>query len=60
MQKLTDYCLNPEHPSGKSKARVFASVLGITGENAEILRQFVQTAAIEGEVIQQNSTAFDQ
>jgi hypothetical protein len=23
-QKLTEYCLNPEHPRGKHKARVFA------------------------------------
>jgi len=58
MQKLIGYCLNPEHPSGRHKARVFASVLGITNENAEILRSLVQTAAIEGEVIQQDTTAF--
>ncbi len=38
MQKLISYCLNPEHSSGKHKARVFASVLGITAENAEILK----------------------
>jgi len=28
-QKLTGYCLNPEHPRGKHKARVFA-MLGFT------------------------------
>jgi hypothetical protein len=60
MQKLIGYCLNPEHPSGKHKARVFTSVLGITAENADILRQLVQTAAIEGEVIQQDVTAYGQ
>jgi hypothetical protein len=60
MQKLIGYCLNPEHPSGKHKAKVFASVLGITGENAEILRKLVQTAALEGEVVQQDTTAFGQ
>ncbi len=52
--------MNPEHPSGKHKARVFASVLEITADNAEVLRQLVQTAAIEGEVIQQDATAFGQ
>jgi len=36
-QKLIGYCLNPEHSSGKQKARVFASVLGITAENADVL-----------------------
>ncbi|WP_366931635.1 DUF6883 domain-containing protein [Nostoc sp. NOS(2021)] len=25
-QKLIGYCLNPEHPSGKHQARVFASL----------------------------------
>jgi hypothetical protein len=24
VEKLTGYCLNPEHPRGKHKARVFA------------------------------------
>ena len=33
-QKLTGYCLNPEHPRGKHKARVFAT-LGFTAENAD-------------------------
>lgn len=43
-----------------SKARIFASVLGITVENANILRELIQTAAIEGEVVQQDTTAFGQ
>src|SRR5262249_39406349 len=30
MEKLTDYCLNPDHPRGRDKARVFAALLGIT------------------------------
>ena len=60
MQKLIGYCLNSEHPSGKHKARVFASVLGITVENADTLRSLVQTAAVEGEVVQQDTTAFGQ
>jgi hypothetical protein len=60
MHKLIDYCLNPEHPSGKNKARVFASVLRITRENADTLRSLIQTAAIEGEVVQQNLTTFGQ
>ena len=60
MEKLIGYCLNPEHPSGKHKARVFASVLGITAENAEILQQLVLSVAIEGDVVQQDTTAFGQ
>jgi hypothetical protein len=60
MQKLTSYCLNPEHPSGKHKARVFASILGITLENADVLRELIQTAAVTGEVVQQSTTQFGQ
>ncbi len=29
-QKLTGYCLNPEHPRGEHKARVFATAFGFT------------------------------
>ena len=36
--KLRDYCLNPEHPRGKHKARVFAAALGFTVDDAEKLR----------------------
>jgi hypothetical protein len=60
MEKLVGYCLNPEHSSGKNKARVFASALGITAANAGDLRELIVKAAIEGEVIQQDSTAFGQ
>ena len=35
----------PEHPSGKHKARVFKSRLGIVAENAEKLRELIQRAA---------------
>lgn len=60
MEKLTGYCLNPNHASGKHKAKVFASALGITVENADDLRTLIVRAAIAGEVIQQGSTEFGQ
>ncbi len=60
MQKLLGYCLNPNHASGKHKAKVFASALGITADNVEILNELIQKAAIEGEVIQQSTTEFGQ
>lgn len=44
-EKLTGYCLNSEHPRGKHKARVFASALGFTAENADELRVALLTAA---------------
>ncbi|MEG3932338.1 hypothetical protein QT990_13985 [Microcoleus sp. T3_B1] len=39
IRKLRDYCLNPEHDDGKHKARLFSSILGMTPDNAEELRQ---------------------
>ena len=47
-QKLTGYCLNPEHPRGKHKARVFAT-LGFTAENAGELRAALLRAAASGD-----------
>ncbi|MBW4578518.1 MAG: hypothetical protein KME42_02970 [Tildeniella nuda ZEHNDER 1965/U140] len=38
MQKLTNYCLNPEHADGQHKAYVFQAALGIRLENAIELR----------------------
>lgn len=36
-EKISDYCLNPEHPRGKHKARVFQSALGMTSASADDL-----------------------
>jgi len=49
--KLRDYCLNLSHPTGKHKARVFASVVGITSVDAERLRTMILEAVIQNEAI---------
>ena len=36
--KLRDYCLNPHHPRGRHKARVFAAALGLSQSDAAFLR----------------------
>lgn len=41
IRKLRDYCLSPEHDDGKHKARLFLSILGMTADNAEELRQIL-------------------
>ena len=51
MRKLHDYCLNPEHPRGKHKARVFASVLGLTAQDSEELRRTLVSAALSEEAM---------
>jgi len=49
--KLRDYCLDPHHPRGRHKARVFASALGITQADAEFLRGELLRAAAEAEAL---------
>jgi len=43
--KLREYCLNPGHPIGKHKARVFASALGLLAGDAGLLRDWLLEAA---------------
>lgn len=45
MQKLVDYCLDPHHPRGKHKARVFLSSCGLTAKLADELRAALLHAA---------------
>lgn len=51
-EKIRDYCLNPEHPRGKHKARVFQSALRITSADADNLISLIkkQIQDIEYEV----------
>jgi len=43
--KLKNYCLNPHHPRGHHKARVFAAALGLTAKDAEFLESVLLKAA---------------
>jgi hypothetical protein len=45
MEKLVDYCLNPDHLRGKHKARVFLSSCGLTARHAFDLRDALLSAA---------------
>ena len=45
-RKLRDYCLSPEHPRGRHKARVFASALGLTVDDSQELRRALLAAAL--------------
>ncbi len=40
--KLRSYALNPEHPTGKNKARVFESALGFTQKDAANLEKQIR------------------
>ncbi|NER02520.1 MAG: hypothetical protein F6K17_07715 [Okeania sp. SIO3C4] len=41
IRKLRDYCLNLEHSEGKHKARLFESILAMTANDAEALRNIL-------------------
>jgi hypothetical protein len=43
-QKLTGYCLNPNHADGQHKAYVFQSALGIGLDEVEVLKAALQEA----------------
>ena len=43
--KLSGYCLDPSHPRGRHKARVFRSALGLIAAHAEELRAALLAAA---------------
>jgi hypothetical protein len=51
MRKFRGYCLSPEHPRGKHKARVFASAFGLTAQDSEEIRQTLLSAALSEEAM---------
>src|ERR1700754_707657 len=58
IEKLRDYCLNPNHPEGKHKARVFFDKLGIRQNDAEDLRQAILEGVLLAEAIEQKPSLF--
>jgi hypothetical protein len=51
LNKLRHYSLNPNHSRGKHKARLFAAILGLTSQDAELLRSFIIEAIQQHEAI---------
>jgi len=49
VRKLRDYCLSLDHPRGRHKARVFTSVLSLTADDAEEVREALLSAALSEE-----------
>lgn len=45
IEKIRDYCLNPGHPRGRHKARLFQSILGMTSAHVNELRAALLAAA---------------
>lgn len=60
IEKLRDYSLNPNHPKGKHKARVFQAALGLKADNAERLREMIIEAILVSEARAQQPTTYGQ
>ena len=58
LHKVRDYILDPNHPTGKHKARVFRSVLGLTVFEAEELQDALARAARDGSLKIGSSDSF--
>ena len=58
--KLRDYCLNPQHPRGRHKARVFQSALGLTAAHTALLRDALLAAARTEEAAAGEADAYGQ
>ena len=58
IEKLHDYSLNPNHPVGKHKARVFKAALGVTMNEAEWLRDRALEVAARVEAKSATSSVF--
>ena len=59
IRKLRDYCLNVQHPRGRHKARVFASI-GIREADVEELREALLAAAVSAEAEPGRASPFGQ
>lgn len=58
MRKIEDYCLNPSHPRGRHKARVFREALDLRRSDASWLRDVLLEAARSGEALQEVEDAW--
>jgi len=52
LEKSRDYSLDSTHPVGKHKARVFASALGMTKDDALRLREIIRQAVLTNEAVE--------
>jgi hypothetical protein len=51
VSKLRNYCLDPYHPRGRHKARVFLSALGMGQDDAELFRAALLHAARDEDAV---------
>ncbi|MBD2458459.1 hypothetical protein H6G80_30885 [Nostoc sp. FACHB-87] len=59
-EKIAGYCLNPEHPEGKHKARVFQSALDLNLDNVEELQTLLLQAVANYDAIPGKRNSYGQ
>jgi|SRR4051794_40650979 hypothetical protein len=59
-RKVIDYCLNPDHEDGQHKARLFASILGLTINHADQLLRALRTAAATEKAVMSKQDKYGQ
>jgi hypothetical protein len=59
IRKIEDYCLNPSHPRGRHKARVFREALDLQRSDAGWLRDVLLEAAHSSEAFQIAENAWE-
>jgi hypothetical protein len=60
IEKLRDYALDPNHPLGRNKARVFKAALGMERDHAEILSKVLKSTLIRSPAVQGPKTQYGQ
>jgi len=58
IRKIEEYCLDPTHPRGRHKARVFREVLGIGRADAAWLRETLLAGVRHSEAIELATDVF--
>jgi len=49
--KLRDYALDPDHPEGKNKARVFKAALGMERGHADVLAKVLRSTLVRSPAV---------
>jgi hypothetical protein len=57
IEKLRDYCLSPEHATGRNKARVFRSAMGLEQGDAHRLELLIRSALEVAPATRRGTTA---
>ena len=58
IEKLRDYVLNPDHPVGRNKARVFKSVLGMERKHAFALAEIIRDTLGRAPAVEEPKTSY--